>query len=125
MICADKLVEGNPISFEVDRGDGEKLKVLYGEREDTFFQLQESVRETSMFINDQIRQGKQLRKNTKLRSRQNLQIFTQDVLMWTFIFPLETQVFLVTEYDPVFFLMPALLSSASVGISSCSPHKKN
>ena len=55
MICADKLVEGNPILFEVDRGDGEKLKVLYGEKEDTFFQLQESVHETSMFINDQIR----------------------------------------------------------------------
>ena len=38
---------------------------------------------------------------------------------------LETQVFLVTEYDPVFFLMPALLNSATVGISSCSPQKKN
>ena len=122
-VCTDKLVEGNPTLFEVDRGDGEKLKVLYGEKEDTFFQLQESVHETSMFINDQIRQGKRLRKNAKFRLGRNLQIFTQDEL--TQCCCLETQVFMVTEYDPVFFLMPALLNSASVGISSCSPAKKN
>ena len=36
----------------------------------------------------------------------------------------ETQVFLVTEYDPIFFLMPTLLNSTS-GITSTSPMKKN
>ena len=31
----------------------------------------------------------------------------------------------MTEYDPVFFLMPALLNSASIGLGSNSPSKKN
>ena len=33
--------------------------------------------------------------------------------------------FLVTEYDPIFFVMPALMASAGTGTSSCSPYKKD
>ena len=49
--------------FEVDRGDGEKLKVLHSSEQDVFFQIQESVHDTSMFINDQILKGKKMRQS--------------------------------------------------------------
>ena len=49
-----------PIGFEVcrDGEDGERLRVLYSRPNDKFFQLQESLSETSAFIGAQIMKGK-------------------------------------------------------------------
>jgi hypothetical protein len=52
------MKEFKPFIFEVDRGDGEKYKVMYSVNSDKFFQLQESVTETSMFIGKAILKGK-------------------------------------------------------------------
>lgn len=75
------MLDIEPIGFEVQRDgdDGEKLRVLYSKPNDRFFQLQESLSETSTFIEDQIMK--------------------------------ETQIFLVTELNPIFILLPSLLSS--------------
>ena len=55
------MLDPEPFGFEVERdGDGgEKLRVLYSRPNDRFFQLQESLSETSTFIGDQILKGKQ------------------------------------------------------------------
>ena len=48
------MLDPEPFGFEVERdGDGgEKLRVLYSRPNDRFFQLQESLSETSTFIGD-------------------------------------------------------------------------
>lgn len=50
------MKDERPFAFEVDRGDGERLKVLY--TRDCFFQLQESLSETSVFVGKSIMKGK-------------------------------------------------------------------
>ena len=41
-----------------DRGDGEWLKVMYSQGSDTFFQLQESLNDCSLFLGKAIMKGK-------------------------------------------------------------------
>ena len=50
------MVDTEPIGFEVSRDgeDGERLRILYSRPNDRFFQLQESINESSAFINDQV-----------------------------------------------------------------------
>ena len=52
------MKEAKPFMFEVDRGDGEKLKIMYSQASDMFFQLQESVNETSLFVGKAVMRGK-------------------------------------------------------------------
>lgn len=52
------MEEPKPFLFEVERGDGEKIKVLYGKKTDTFFQMQESLSENSVFVGKSIMRGK-------------------------------------------------------------------
>jgi len=44
------MKDPRPFIFEVDRGDGEKIKVLYSKANDTFFQMQEALSENSCFL---------------------------------------------------------------------------
>ena len=46
------------MTFEVDRGDGERLKIMYSQNEDQYFQLQESVSESSLFVGKAVMRGK-------------------------------------------------------------------
>lgn len=52
-----QIKEHKPFMFEVDRGDGERLKVMYQRLDDTFYQLQESINECSAFIGKAIMKG--------------------------------------------------------------------
>ena len=78
------MKDERPFAFEVDRGDGERLKVLY--TPDCFYQLQESLNEPSVFVGKSIMKGK-----IKL------------------LISLEARVYLITEIDPVFFLLRAVM----------------
>ena len=91
------MTDSEPIGFEVDRdnGNGERLRVLYSRPNDRFFQLQESLSETSTFIADQIMKG-------KLSNLKLLQLM---------FFTLETQIYTVTELDPILVILPSLLNS--------------
>ena len=101
------MLDIEPIGFEVQRDgdDGEKLRVLYSKPNDRFFQLQESLSEQSSFIEDQIMKGK-----TRLTNSFSLFDFSG----WqnsSLICLVETQIFLVTELNPMFIVLPSLLSS--------------
>ena len=80
--------------FEVDRGDGEKIKVMYSVSKDTYFQLQESVFETSMFIEKAILKGESIMLDN---------------------INLDSKTYLVTEIDPMFFLLKPLRSGVASG----------
>ena len=54
----DRMKDHKPFIFEVDRSDGEKIKVLYSKVNDTFFQMQEALSENSCFIGKAIMRGK-------------------------------------------------------------------
>jgi hypothetical protein len=58
-----QMKEAKPFMFEVDRGDGEKLKIMYSKTSDMFFQLQESVNETSLFVGKSVMRGKLVHHN--------------------------------------------------------------
>lgn len=60
----ERMKDERPFAFEVDRGDGERLKVLY--TRDCFFQLQESLSETSVFVGKSIMKGKSLVRSISL-----------------------------------------------------------
>jgi hypothetical protein len=49
--------EYKPYILEVDRGDGERIKVMYQRDRDTFFQLQESISECSAFVGKAVMKG--------------------------------------------------------------------
>jgi len=53
----DRMKDPRPFIFEVDRGDGEKIKVLYSKANDTFFQMQEALSENSCFLGKAIMRG--------------------------------------------------------------------
>ncbi|CDW72208.1 UNKNOWN [Stylonychia lemnae] len=50
MIMDSRLTDSKPFIFEADRGDGEKFKVLYNKLTDSYFQMQESINENSLFM---------------------------------------------------------------------------
>ena len=60
------MTDCKPFAFEVDRGDGERVKVLYQKASDSFFQLQESVNECSLFVGKAIMKGKVSSINSKI-----------------------------------------------------------
>lgn len=60
VLNVDKLKDYRPFTFEVDRGDGERIKVMYQQSDDSFYQIQESLHECSMFV------GKAIMKETKM-----------------------------------------------------------
>ena len=98
------MIDMQPFGFEVNRdNDGEKLKVLYSRQNDKFFQLQESLSECSTFIDDQVMKGKQAIP-TWLKSK----LTQNNCACLSYI---ETQVFIVTQLDPMFVMLPALLST--------------
>lgn len=51
------MQDPKPFAFEVNRGDGESIKILYSQSKDQFYQLQESMNECSMFVGKAIMKG--------------------------------------------------------------------
>lgn len=70
--------------IEVNRYDNETFRLLYSEQSDKFWQLQESLNECSLFVGKSIMKGK-LSQN---------------------YFNLETRVYVVSEFDPIFLVLP-------------------
>ena len=81
------MKEQKPFIFMADRGDGEWLKVMYSQGNDTFFQLQESLNDCSLFLGKAIMKGK---------------------LQLTYNSMIESKSYLITEIDPMFFMLKAL-----------------